>query len=199
MHGKTNTWSLSTSQCSTCFTHLPNLPKILISHGCLKKDMEMFRSWTRSFDFKRPLLMLLPRSNKIFVSKRVNLSAIHNLQHTTLASIMQHPFSSREDGSPSVSVFSFSHKDTKHQEHTPFSNEWACLETIFFFSNLKVNVRAVFPSMWTKELKFQTYTKTVLCDSGGGGAFICTEFSSPQESVLRGRVDTSIHNSEVTD
>lgn len=51
----------------------------------------------------------------------------------------------------------------------------------------------------TKRLKFQTWTDNVVYTSGGRGAFSCTELSpSPQDSVPRGRIDTSMCNPRVT-
>lgn len=93
MGGRNNSWSLSPSHYGTCFTHLLNLLKILRSRGCQEKDMETFRSRTQGINFKRPLLNLLPRNNKIFVSEIVNLPSMRNLQHIALASFPQPPSS----------------------------------------------------------------------------------------------------------
>lgn len=51
--------------------------------------METFRSRTQGINFKHPLLIFLPRNNKIFVSEIVNLSSIHNPQHIALAGFMK--------------------------------------------------------------------------------------------------------------
>lgn len=104
--------------------------------------METLRR-TQGFNIKRPLLILLPRKNKIFVTRIVNLSSITRC----IGKLYAIPFSSKKDGNL------FAYKDEKHQEHPSFSNKLACLETIFS-CNLRVDVREVFPFIGSKELKF---------------------------------------------
>lgn len=142
--------------------------------------MEPFRNRTQGINFKRPLLNLLPRNNKIFVSVIVNLPSMRNLQHIALASFPPSPLP-RHRGWES---FSWGLQLFPRRWETPGTHsifQQISFSWDHFSSNLRVNVTDVFHCIGTKEVKFQLQS---VAPTGTDRVSTCIESSScPWEST----------------